>query len=369
MFNNYTASLLNEYKIYTNRLTVRNIDPDLHPDQARQYGVDSLGVQYGVVVFQSGGYRVQVLGSQIAAGEAEYAFTSAILSVSGITQKQIWFLTGNGASGVSSGYSNAGRGLRDNLFQIQEFNLGETLKIPEEAAAVVIAGPRQPPSADEFEILQTFLANDGRALLLLDPESPLDWWRLAAEWGIELPDGLLVDPASHVVPDRDNILVPKTQNSMGLAETHFPGAAAVIPKEEKPAGVSLTPLVWTSRQAWVETRDNAGSPEDREGPFAIGAMISAADSPTDIRLIVIGDSDFASDHLFYDGDNSGLFLTAVNWLTMGKEIISIDRKVLPARRLLLDPSTARFFNISSISLLPLLLLAFGIYIWRHKKRS
>jgi len=386
----YTTSLLSEYRNCSTRLTVRNVDPDLHPDQARQYGVDSFGAEYGVVVFRNGGSQLQVFGPQIADGEAEHAFTSAILEVSGAKQKKVYFLTGDGESSVSSDYSDARSGLQDNLFQVEALDLKTSPEIPKEAAVVVIAGPQQPPTKNELESIRTFLKSDGRALLLLNPNSPLDWRQLAADWGVEISQGFLIDPSSHVAPDQDNLLVPKDRNSFGLEETHFPGAAAVIPKDEKPRGLSLAPLAWTSQQARLEEEGpKAGAAlvsarSGRPGPFAIGAMISAVSSspadqsasngdqgqlPGDRRLVVIGDSDFASDRSFYDGNNGELFLSAVNWLAAGKEIISVDRKVLPARRLLLDPDEARFLDVSSIGLLPLLLFVAGGYVWWRRRRS
>ena len=85
------------------------------------------------------------------------------------------------------------------------------------------------------------------------------------------------------------------------------------------------------------------------------------------RLVIIGDSDFATNQHFYNGNNSDLFLNAVNWLTADAEVISVDRKVLPTRRLLLSPEQVRFVHVSSIGLLPFLLLVIGGYVrWRRR---
>jgi ABC-type uncharacterized transport system involved in gliding motility auxiliary subunit len=84
-------------------------------------------------------------------------------------------------------------------------------------------------------------------------------------------------------------------------------------------------------------------------------------------MVLIGDSDFATDAHFRNGNNSDLFLTAVNWLTAGEEIISVDRKALVTRRLLLNPEQERFLRVSSIGLLPLLLLIAGVYSWWRRR--
>ena len=51
----------------------------------------------------------------------------------------------------------------------------------------------------------------------------------------------------------------------------------------------------------------------------------------------------------------------------GKEIVAVDRKVIPVRRLILSPEQARFLHISSIGLLPLLLLVVGGFLWWRRR--
>ena len=57
----------------------------------------------------------------------------------------------------------------------------------------------------------------------------------------------------------------------------------------------------------------------------------------------------------------------MNQLAYGEEIISVDRKVLPVRRLVLSPEEARFFNLSSAGLLPLLVLIAGALVWWRRR--
>ena len=373
----YAKNLLAEYQNYADHLTVREIDPDLHPEQARQYGIDRLGALYGAVVFRSEEGQRQIFGPQIA-GEAEHAFTSAILEVTGTRQRKAYFLTGHGESSIHQDYNRARSGLRDNLFQVGELDLIATPSIPEDAAVLVIAGPQKPLVSSEFEILKAYLKNNGRVFLLLNPNPPKEFSQLLSDWWIDIENGILIDPTSYVAPNKDNPLVPRTRNSFQLAETYFPGVTAVFPREVIPESVVILPLIWTSQESWIEKEFIFGEEPvfneqvDRKGPMAIGVLVSTAsadktEATKGTRLIVIGDSDFASNRHFQNGNNSDLFLSAVNWLTAGEEIISVDRKVLVTRRLLLNPEQARFLHISSMGLLPLLLLAAGGYVWWHRR--
>jgi ABC-type uncharacterized transport system involved in gliding motility auxiliary subunit len=374
----YAGSLLAEYRNHSEHLAVSDIDPDLRPDLARQYGVDRVGAMYGAVVFRSQGGQRQVLGPEIVAG-AEHAFTTAIHEVTGTMQKKVYFLTGHGERSIHQDYGAAANGLRDNLFQVNQLDLAATPQVPDDAAVLVIAGPRQPMAGNEGEIIRAFLKSRRKLLVLFDPDPP-QWLRqLLAEWGMDVEDGTLVDPASHVAPNKDNLLVPRARNRLGLAETHFPGATAVIPSKTKPQAFELNALVWTSPEARLARNldahggQSASGGQSRTTGLAIGAVLSTAPAEQSETgalgtwLIAIGDSDFASNPHFRNGNNSELFLTAVNWLAAGQQIISVDRKVLVTRRLLLSPEQARFLHVSSIGLLPLLILAAGGYVWWRRR--
>ena len=360
--------LLDEYQLYSDQLTLRNLDPDLNPDQARQYGLNRLGAQYGSVVFKSEAGQTQVYGPQIVR-EAEHAFTSAILQVTGTRQKKIYFLKGHGENTIQNEYAKARGGLKDNLFLVGELELFNGSGIPQDVAALVIPGPDKDLDSRESKLLQGYLQEDGKLLVLLNPNPPESWLQLLSEWGLDVPAGTLIDPASHVAPNLHHPLVPRNQNSFGFTEVYFPGAAGLLPQKDLPKNLKIQPLTWSSRKSWIEkdfssSKDPQFDPErDQKGPFAIGAMINKGGT----SIVVIGDSDFAANKHFYNGNNSDLFLSVINRLAASSEVISVDRKVLPARRLLLSPEQVRFLHVSSIGLFPFLLLILGGYVrWRRR---
>ena len=373
----YAKHLLNEYQDHTDLLTVKYIDPDLNPDLARQYQVDQIGALYGVIVFRSQQGQRRVYGPQISA-EAEHAFTSAILEVTGTKQKKVYFLTEHGEHSILSDYSIARDGLRDNLFQVGTLDLEKVPSVPGDAAALILAGPHKALAKREQTTLKDYLKNDGRLFILWNPNPPLWLRQFLADWSLDIEDGTIIDADSHVAPNQDALLVPGDRNSFKLAETYFPGAAAIFPAKVIQGGQVILPLVWTSPRSWIDKDINSGEkPQFDEtihkmGPLPIGVLVST--TPVNeaavtgaTRMVLIGDSDFATNSHFRNGNNSDLFLTAVNWLTAGEEIISVDRKALVVRRLLLNPEQRRFLHVSSIGLLPLLLLIAGVYVWWRRR--
>ncbi len=371
----FAKNLLDEYKIYSDKLSIKEIDPDEHPDQARAYGI----TQYQSVVFESGNRR-RLVSPQEILEQAEYAFTSAILEVSGIVQKQIYFLSGHGESSVNEDYGAAGQGLLDNLYKVAILNLQLVPVIPDDATALIIAGPESPLTRAESAIIADYLENSGWLMLLLNPGSPPEYGQLLAEWGVDVPGGTVIDPSSYVSPSIDSPLVPTLRNQLGFAETYFPGATAITPREEVSEFLVIQPLFWTSPESWLEEDFNPQSgPQFDEGidkreSLALVVLVTGvsdtgvgAEVPELTRIVIVGDSDFATNQHFFNGDNGNLFLNLVEMLTAGKELISIERKVLPFRRLVVTQETANFINISSIALLPLLvLLAGGVIWWRRR---
>lgn len=383
--NHFGYNLLMEYTKHTDALSIRREDPELRPDLSRQYlgqgPLAQLASRLGVVVFRGPEGQMVVIGPQIQA-EAENAFTSAILQVTGTRQRMVYFLIGHGEASIGSDYSLAREGLRENLFQVRELNLRELDELPENASALVIAGPKLDLDDNEIALLDSYLLRGGHMLLLLNPNPQPELRELVASWGLSIEDGVVVDPEAHVTPNIDIPLVGARRNKYSLEDVYFPGATKVSPRKDKPDEARIQPLAWTTPSAWLEKDAlGVGNPvfderEDLSGPLAIGASVEkpvASDvadgerySP-ETRLAVIGDSDFAGNQHFGNGNNNELFLTIINWLGEGDQIISVDRKVVPVRRLVLSPEESRFLNLSTVGLLPLILLVMAGGVWWRRR--
>ncbi len=374
--NGYATSLLNEYKKYTDKLTVRTIDPDAHPEEARKYGI----TEYGTIAFESQSRRRLVPAQSIAEG-AEYAFTSAILEVTGTVQKKVYFLIGHDERDINStssnGFSSVREGLRTDLYQVETLSLLTSADIPQDAAVLVIAAPQKALSSREIATIMVYLASGGQALILADPDPPPGLDILIAPWLVTIESGTVIDPTSYVAPKKTIPSVVAERDVFGLPITYFPGAAAIIPQEKIPQGLQVLALVKTTKDSWVEKdfdpvkESTFDAGKDLLGPFPLGVLIAAQSSAGTegklTRLAVIGDSDFASNEHFRNGNNSDLFLNSVNWLAEEAQLITIRRQVLPFRRLVPNEFILKFIPYSSIGVLPLLVLITGVVIWWRRR--
>ena len=406
----YSLELLEEYQNYTDQLSIESIDPAEHPDTAREYGTTSIQVEYRYpsISFEgeSGSRMVfwpefaAIVEEQIIPVEAEHSFTSAILEVTGIVQKKVYFLTGHGESDIYSEYSYLREELLDNLYKVDTLDLLATPGIPGDLSVLVIAAPEQSLAGSEIDIIASYLESGGQVLALINPNPPPGIKQLLSSRGVNIEDGIVIDPSSYVSPNKHTPLVTEERNYGGFEKILFPGATAIIPQPEytpqpfqtEDGGVrviwvkensqtQMFLLLGTTEDSWLERDfDLLTEPEfdegiDRKAPLALGFLIftplineiGEIDEERGSTLVVIGDSDFATNEHFYSGNNSELFLNTIGGLTAGAEIVSIEYKVLSFRTLIVGKEAERFINYSSIGLLPLLVLAIGAVIWWRRR--
>jgi ABC-type uncharacterized transport system involved in gliding motility auxiliary subunit len=122
---------------------------------------------------------------------------------------------------------------------------------------------------------------------------------------------------------------------------------------------------------------------DRQGPLTLGVALSRSvkaasqpkqpetqsrssppASPTQARLVVIGNSEFATDGLFEQQLNGDVFLNSVSWLSnQDRQLLSIRPKEAKNRRINLTPQQANILGWSSLLLVPLLGFGMALIFW------
>jgi ABC-type uncharacterized transport system involved in gliding motility auxiliary subunit len=144
-------------------------------------------------------------------------------------------------------------------------------------------------------------------------------------------------------------------------------------------GVTTTTLVQTPETSWAETAYQGGGdlergPDELQGPVPIAVAIErrtlAAERRTDgARLVVVGDSSFATTRFFGTGSNGDFFLNILGWLAGEETSVTLRPKQRGATRVALTENQLYGVVFFSVNLLPLLLTGFGFSVWAVRRRK
>lgn len=390
---------LKEYSYASKQVSAQYIDPDKKPAVARQNQVQ----QYGTVVFAYKGRTERVTSN------SEQDLTNGIIKVVSGQQKKVYFTQGHGerdaASQQRDGYNGVSTALGRENYAVDKVVLAQTNQVPDDAMVVVVAGPKTDFFQGEIDALKKYLSKSGKLLLELDPPDKLDGpsltslIALAREWGIDVGDGVVVDTSGigRLIGTDESVPVAATYPQHPITDrfnllTAFPLARPVLPASGSVAGghVAQT-VVQTSERSWAESDVKAllttgavrfdESKGDRQGPVSIAAAVTApgtssespkpgdtADAPKpEVRVVVIGDSDFAANSGLGIQGNRDLFMNIVGWLSQQENLIAIRPKEPEDRRLTL--TSAQQTNVAwlVLVLIPCFTFGAGVYTWWRRR--
>jgi len=373
--------ILDAYRIYSDGLvTYEFVDPVADPLAAREYGV----TRDGSLVVAIGD------ASEVVAFPSEQEITSALVRLANPEDRKVYFLIGHGERDIEetgdSGFSEVRSALEAKNYDVATLNLLVDPQIPEDALAVVVAGPTLPLTAEEGQLLSTYLDGGGALVLLQQPRvetrfgdtaDPLETY-LSQTWGITPADDLVIEPRSQnfifaiAFSYADHAITSRMQN---LA-AYFPAARSLTVTPLADASVSQTSLAFSSEYAWGETDlgflDTQSQPEfdeanDTPGPLALAAV--AENLTARSRVVVIGDSDFASNQYFYQLGNGDLIVNSIDWAAGQENLISLTPK--PAtQRLVVPPSTQvmALIVLTTVGLMPGSVVVLGVWVWWTRRR-
>lgn len=378
-------TLLDNFKQNSNgKLTYEVINPNYDPIKAQNDGVTSDGTIIAIM-----GDR-----KEIVTYTAEQELDAAILKLINPKQLSLYFLTGHGERDSQDAGDFAGMKtvLKNKNYTTQLLNLSNQRAVPEDASVVIIAGPQVPLTADETAVLETYLGKGGALIVMKDPQpftkssgstaDPLD--DLLTKWGITLQNDIIIDTnatnALNAVVDTQTLdqFHPITKKMKGYTLL-FNTARSLKLADIAPDGITLTNLAKTFpgggvAGVWGET--NFKSIEDRnpemdpnsdvQAPLTLAA--SAENITTKGRLVVFGDSDFASDDYRQQGFGD-ILVNSVDWSAQQENVISLTPKNNIERSFMIpDTLTTIASLLLSVCGIPLLVVVAGAWAWYSRRR-
>ncbi len=398
--------LLDRYDYASEQIDLRFVDPNAEPGLVESLEISSDDLARGVV-------RLSLdTGEALSLTEfSEPAVTNAIRKLSMSTGKKVYFLTGHNERSIESGagsdspspfggasdpaghvaspdaFDRAAQALRNETYEVETLLLATMAEVPADASALIIAGPTQRLFANEMETLRRYVEGGGSLFVAIDPRSQTDLYDLLEGWGILLGDDVVVDRALAVFGQATTPIAGEYDGRHPITKllrepTLFPRVRSVEVDEAFRSGYTdlakTGPESWAERdlEAWRTTGRAEYGAEDLLGPVPIAIAgtprIEAGEggeSRSAGRIVVFGDSDFATNEFIDTLRNRDLFINSINWLAGDIEQITVRPNVARASSFQMSQAEFRGIQYLSLFVLPEAIAIFGVIVWWRRRTA
>ena len=372
-------TLLQDYQSKSGgKLTFDFNDPEAHPADAVAAGITATGT----IVYQMGDKK------QTSTGTTEKDVDTALVKLER-PQKTLYFTTGHGERSLDGfgpqDYGTIKQNLTTDNFTVNPLNLVTQRAVPDDAGALVIAGPTDPFLQEELDALKAYVDGGGKVIILKGPNSKTDLSSVLQNYQVGFSGNVVVDPAKSV-PQDPRVVVVDSYGTQAITQdlrdlTFFPLTTSITVPNPVPAGVTITPLAQSSPSSWgnTNTQQIQQQPNDPKGPLPLAVAIDAGSSsaaqntppgatptptPNSARLVLFGSPDLISNNSLQQvPGNSRLFENAVNWVVAEDNLINVRVPDTTPRTLVLTSSQMNLIAYSSFLFLPLAVLAAGAAVW------
>ena len=391
--NEFLSDLFWRIRLRQPKITTQIYDLNRNPAVARAYHADA----YGSVIVDCGPRRKTFSNIQ------EEVLMAAILQVTRDYEKTVYVLTGHGEhdmkdSDRNRGYTTFRSVLEQELYHVKPLSLFGADPVPQDAATIIVPGPRGDLRPEEAQKLDLYLRGGGAILMMVDPENASSVAPFFHRYRIDMPAAVIAEPENRLaaselltakIPDRSK----DSAVTLGLdADPVFSlfGPVEALPGDTE--DIDVIPLLMTSKNSWAIPLRGGQVPDeldfddkrgDRHGPFSVGLSVAAriAGAAADEaepqqahragRMIVYGDSDFANNFFIDLLGNRDLLVNSVNWLALEDTLIGIrpDRKVAGKEQFFVSSRQNYMVFMLGVIIEPAIFLLLGAAVFMRRRMS
>lgn len=387
--------LLDRYAELSDHITVVKKDPDVYPTFAQQCTEEtvtnnSLVVESGdksryigydnIYQVDTGSYYTTSSVSQSFDGEGQ--ITSAIDYVVSTDLPQVYLLSGHGEAEPSQTLSDELQ--RSNYETVSDFSLLNVDAIPEDFDVLLINAPTSDISDEELTMLQDYITNGGKVVVLSGPQEDADLpnlQTLLTNYGVTFTDGVVVDTnRDYYAFTAPYVLMPEIQSSDITDPLKDGDYHVIVPIAqgltvgETTNGATVTSLLQTSTDSFSKAAGYAMTTYDKEegdvdGPFTLA--VSVEDSAAGGRLLWVA-SDYLLDDMYNSyssGANLDFLMNGMTWMIGDTDGVSIRSKSLDYNYLTISSSSATWLKLCMIGIIPVGFLLLGVdEVLRRRKK-
>ncbi|MEQ8821601.1 MAG: GldG family protein [Sumerlaeia bacterium] len=251
--------------------------------------------------------------------------------------------------------------LNERIMPVKTVNLGGMNRVPEDAAAVLIASPLSDLSELEREVLTEYLDEGGALLVALEPAYIADRQlpnldALIRYAGLESPNQVIIDPyapASELLTSAYLTGDHPIARAMGRIPILMNSARPIRATEDTRTDANKTVLLVSNDQVWAQDAQELRRIQRKIKPLddekiGVQALAALSSYPTPdglrsdrARVALFGDADFVANNAQEFSAGATLTYQTVNWLVQRDDQLAIPPKLVPPSGLLLTQT--RFY--------------------------
>ncbi len=407
------GDLLDQYRDMNSDLQYKLIDPDKQRALAVQNKVEA----YPTLVIKAGDKVERITTID------EETFTNALVKLLREEIKKVYVLKGHGEPATDdknpTGFDQAKAQIEKQNYKVEDVLLLRAPSVPDDAAMLIVAGPKTDPMEGELESIRKYLKRGGKLMVLLTPFETPKLASFLKEYGFVTADDIVVDRMSRVLGG--DYLMPVITSYVKFPITKNFNVASIMPmsrsvrvsRELRPH-IESKELAFTSPVSWtineeqlksgnanfdektgtkgpipvmaVSTYTNVAAPNKKldavKGPDMKPAKKTTRPNdtskefdhepnlePNKARIVVFGSSQFASNRFFKIQGNSDLFMNTVSWLAEEEDLIAIRPKSEKAGPLVLTSRESTMIFVVVLMVVPIAWIIAGIFVYTLRKRT
>lgn len=405
--------LFDQYKDVYSDFSYSFVDPDRERNVAIQNKVET----YPTLVIKVGGKDDRISTAD------EENLTNGIARLLRSETKKVYLLKGHGElspeSNEPDGFSTAKAQIEKQNYKVEDLVLMQAPGVPQDAAVVIIAGPKTDPLDTEIQSLKDYMNSGGHLMVLLNPFKTPKLAAFLQDYGFKTADDIVVDRMSRVLGGdylmpviTTYIKFPITKN-FTLA-SFFPETRSVIASRDYKPGIDVQELALTSQVSWTinEEQLNSGNANFDEktgtkGPVPVMAVSTytppqiktdkdkdkevtkeeeftkavpeekklgdkdenPGKKPIKSRIVVFGSSLLAANKFFKLQGNPDLFMNSVSWLAEDENLIAIRPKSTKANPIILTGSESWAVFAIPLVIVPFIWIGIGVLVYLYRRRT
>jgi gliding motility-associatede transport system auxiliary component len=418
-----TRRFLERCQTYSDHLNVEFIDPETHPERVEMLNVMRIST-VGTIVMKSGTNQREIPLSNVNARLEERDFTNVLINVSRDSVPKVYFLDGHGGRDIDDkdplkGASTFKLILRQESYDVAKCSIpADQPALPKDCTVLVIDHYTSDLLPYEIQVLNQFVADGGRLMILLNPAIKVEDGGVSREqlrpwllntFGVRVVADVIASPVTNSFK---TIMFLSDYTQLGDAAAGFsdtggfrgsfnathpitrnfdqqmvwPFVRTVLLENPLPAGVTGDILLRTTPDTWGETNigDNQSGqplkpdPNEIKGPNPVAVAVTRhSDTPTmegdrsrDARLVVIGNADMAVNENIKVMSNADFVLNSMAWLTETEDLIAIRPSGQENQPLILTQtqqrSVAWLASLGAVQVIALLGVAAYLMRRRHQ---